>query len=81
MRAFRLLLLRRSAWGYLMASVSLMKFLTMGIAVSLMSLNMARVGVPISAVEIVVFPTIAAATCDGGIADQKYQGMTCCEYK
>lgn len=55
------LLLRRSAWGYLLASVALMKFLTMGIAVSLMSLNMARVGVPISAVEIVVFPTIAAA--------------------
>ena len=55
------LLLRRRAWGYLLASVALMKFLTMGIAVSLMSLNMARVGVPISAVEIVVFPAIAAA--------------------
>jgi len=56
-----ILLLRRHAWGYLLASVALMKFLTMGIAVSLMSLNMARVGVPISAVELVVFPAIAAA--------------------
>ena len=55
------LLMRRSAWGYLLASVSLMKFLTMGIAVSLMSLNMARVGVPISAVELAVFPTITLA--------------------
>ncbi len=56
-----ILLLRRSAWGYLLASVALMKFLTMGIAVSLMSLNMARIGVPISAVELAVFPAIAAA--------------------
>ena len=53
------LLLRREAWGYLLASVGLMKFLTMGIAVSLMGLNMARVGVPISVVELVIFPAIA----------------------
>jgi hypothetical protein len=56
-----ILLLRRSAWGYLLASASLMKFLTMGIAVSLMAFNMARVGVPVSAVELVVFPVIAIA--------------------
>ena len=55
------LLVRRHAWGYLLASVALMKFLTMGIAVSLMGLNMARVGVPVSVVELVVFPTIAIA--------------------
>ncbi|MBN1318430.1 MAG: hypothetical protein JXA42_23320 [Anaerolineales bacterium] len=54
-----ILLLRQSAWGYLLASVALMKFLTMGTAVSVMSLNMARVGVAISGVELVVFPTIA----------------------
>ncbi len=53
------LLLRREPWGYLLASVGLLKFLTMGIAVSLMGLNMARVGVPVSMVELVVFPTIA----------------------
>lgn len=56
-----ILLLRRAPWGYLLASVGLMKFLTMGTAVSLMSLNMVRVGVPISPVEIVVFPIIALA--------------------
>lgn len=55
------LLLRRQAWGYLLASVSLMKFLTLGVAVSVMGLNMARLGVPVSAVELVVFPVIALA--------------------
>ncbi len=55
------LLLRRSPWGYLLASVAVLKFVTMGLAVSLMALNQARVGVPISAVELVVFPTIALA--------------------
>jgi hypothetical protein len=54
-----ILLLHRSAWGYLLASVGLLKFLTMGTAVSLMGLNMARVGVPISPVEIAIFLTIA----------------------
>ena len=53
------LLLRREAWGYLLASVGLMKFLTMGIAVSLMALNMVRVGAPVSVVELAVFPAIA----------------------
>ena len=53
-----ILLLRRSAWGYLLASVSMMKFLTMGLAVSLMGFNMVRVGVPASPVELVIFPTI-----------------------
>ena len=56
-----ILLLRRRAWGYLLASVGLMKFLTMGIAVSLMALNMARLGLSVSAVELVVCPTIAIA--------------------
>jgi hypothetical protein len=54
-----ILLLRRTAWGYLLTAVGLMKFLTMGAAVSLMGLNMARVGVPVSIIELVVFPTIA----------------------
>lgn len=38
-------LLRRSPWGYLLASVSMMKFLTMGLAVSTMSINMTMRGV------------------------------------
>ncbi len=41
-----ILLLRRSAWGYLLASVALMKGMTMGIAVSTMGINMALQGVP-----------------------------------
>ena len=52
------LLLRCSAWGYLLASVAIMKFVTMGTAVSLMGLNMARAGVPVSAAELVIFPAI-----------------------
>ena len=55
------LLLRRRPWGYLLASVGLLKFLTLGIAVSLMGLNMARVGVPISAVQVGIFSAMALA--------------------
>lgn len=55
------LLLRRKPWGYLLASVGLTKFLSLGIAVSLMGLNMARVGVPVSPVELVIFPGMALA--------------------
>jgi hypothetical protein len=54
-----ILLLRRSAWGYLLASVGMLKFLTLGIAVALMGLNMARVGVPVSVIELGVFLTMA----------------------
>jgi len=56
-----ILLLRRKPWGYLLASVGLTKFLTLGVAVSLMGLNMARVGVPVSVVELVIFPGMALA--------------------
>jgi hypothetical protein len=41
-----ILLLRRSAWGYLLASVAVMKGLTMALAVSTMAVNMALRGVP-----------------------------------
>lgn len=53
-----ILLWRRSAWGYLLASVAIMKFVTMGLAVSVMGLNMWRSGVPTSVVELGIFPTI-----------------------
>jgi hypothetical protein len=56
-----ILLLRRHPWGYLLASVGLMKFLTMGTAVSLMALNMARLGVQIGLMELTIFPAIALA--------------------
>lgn len=53
------LLWRRSAWGYLLASVAVMKFLTMGVAVSAMGVNMALNSVPISPIELGVFPTLS----------------------
>jgi hypothetical protein len=53
-----ILLLRRSAWGYLLASVAVMKFLTMGAAVSAMGIYMLLSGVEVSVVELGVFPTI-----------------------
>lgn len=53
-----LLLLRRSPWGYLLASVAVLKFLTMGAAVSAMGVNMSLAGVETSPVERVVFPLI-----------------------
>lgn len=55
------LLLRKSAWGYLLASVALLKFVTLGLAVTLMGLNMLRVGIPVSPVELGIFPAIALA--------------------
>jgi hypothetical protein len=41
-----ILLLRRSAWGYLLASVAVMKGLTMALAVSTMAISMTLKGVP-----------------------------------
>lgn len=53
------LLLWRSAWGYLLTAVGLAKFVTLGISVSLMGLNMARVGVPDSAALVGIFGLLA----------------------
>ncbi|MGD8402407.1 MAG: hypothetical protein PVJ21_02020 [Anaerolineales bacterium] len=53
-----ILLLRRSAWGYLLASVALMKGVTMGIAVSTMGINMALQGVPDSLGILIPFMVI-----------------------
>ncbi len=55
------LLLRRSAWGYLLSSVAVMKFLTMGLAVSGMGINMARNGEPDSMVLVGIFLVITIA--------------------
>lgn len=41
-----ILLLKDNVWGYLLASVALMKGITMGLAVSSMAINMALHGVP-----------------------------------
>jgi hypothetical protein len=56
-----ILLLRRSAWGYLLASVFVMKAITMGLAVSTMAINMARVGVPDSLAIVIPFLLITLA--------------------
>jgi hypothetical protein len=53
-----ILLLRRRAWGYLLASVLVLKAITMGLAVSTMAINMARVGVPDSLGIMIPFITI-----------------------
>ena len=52
------LLLRRNAWGYLLASVALMKGMTMGIAVSTMGINMSLNGVPESLGILIPFMVI-----------------------
>lgn len=54
-------LLRRSAWGYLLSSVAVMKFITMGLAVSGMGINMALNGEPDSAVLVGIFLVITLA--------------------
>ncbi len=54
------LLLRRSAWGYLLVSVAVLKGLTLGLGVSAMGINMALAGVPDSAVLVGVFLFVTA---------------------
>lgn len=56
-----ILLLRSKPWGYLLSAVGLVKFSTLGTAVSLMGLNMARLGIPISPIELLIFPAMAFA--------------------
>lgn len=50
-----ILLLRRSAWGYLLASVFVLKALTLGLGVSAMGINMSLQGVPDSLAIVVPF--------------------------
>jgi hypothetical protein len=50
-----ILLLRRSAWGYLLASVAVLKGLTMALAVSAMAINMILAGVPDSLAIMIPF--------------------------
>ena len=52
------LLLKRSPWGYLLASVTLLKGVTLGLAVSVMGVNMARLGVPESMALVIPFLVI-----------------------
>jgi len=50
-----ILLLRHSAWGYLLASVAVLKGLTMALAVSAMVINMILAGVPDSLAIVIPF--------------------------
>jgi hypothetical protein len=56
-----ILLLRRSAWGYLLAAVMMTKGVTLGLAVSAMAINMALNGVPESLGIMIPFLVITAA--------------------
>jgi hypothetical protein len=53
-----ILLLRRSAWGYLLASVFVMKAITMGLGVSAMGINQSLAGTPESMAIVVPFLVI-----------------------
>jgi hypothetical protein len=55
-----ILLLRRNAWGYLLASVAVLKGLTMALAVSTMAINMALRGVPDSLGIMIPFLVLTA---------------------
>jgi hypothetical protein len=55
------LILRRSAWGYLLASVMLTKGVTLGLGVSTMAVNMSLRGVPDSLGIMIPFLVITAA--------------------
>ena len=55
-----IMLLRRSAWGYLLASVTVLKGLTMALAVSTMGINMALQGVPDSLAILIPFLVLTA---------------------
>jgi Zn-dependent protease len=52
-------LLKRQPWGYLLASVAVMKMLTMGIAVTGMGINMSLNGVPESPIIVIIFGLLA----------------------
>lgn len=56
-----ILILRRSAWGYLLASIMMTKGVTLGLAVSTMAVNMTLKGVPDSLGIMIPFLTITAA--------------------
>jgi len=54
-------LLRRRPWGYLLASVTTIKLLTVGAAVSAMGVSMLWAGVDANPAELIVFPTLTLA--------------------
>jgi len=57
-----ILLWRRSSWGYLLASLAILKGLTMSLAVSTMAINMLLKGVPDSLAVMIPFLALTALT-------------------
>ena len=57
-----ILLLRRAAWGYLLASLAVLKGLTLGLAVSAMAINMSLRGVPDSLGILIPFLILTVLT-------------------
>lgn len=54
-----ILLWKKSAWGYLLSSIVLIKGVTLALAVSAMAVNMILAGVKVSVGELIMFPSIA----------------------
>lgn len=54
-----ILLWKKSAWGYLLSSIVLIKGVTLALAVSAMAVNMILAGVQVSTGELIMFPSIA----------------------
>jgi biotin transporter BioY len=62
------LLLRRSAFGYLLSSVFVMKAITLGLGVSAMGINMSLAGVPDSLGIVVPFLAITLLNLVAAVA-------------
>lgn len=60
-----ILLWKKSAWGYLLSSIVLIKGVTLALAVSAMAVNMILAGVQVSTGELIMFPFIAIVS--GGL--------------
>jgi hypothetical protein len=60
-----ILLWKKSAWGYLLSSIVLIKGVTLALAVSAMAVNMILAGVQVSIGELIMFPSIAIVS--GGL--------------
>jgi len=63
-----ILLLRRSAWGYLLTSVFVLKAVTLGLGVSAMGINMALQGVPDSLAIVIPFLLITVLNLVAAVA-------------
>lgn len=54
-----ILIWKKSAWGYLLSPIVLIKLATLALAVSAMAVNTILVGVQVGLVELIMFPSIA----------------------